>query len=81
MIAEIRGAEFVIADFTGDRSGVYYEAGFARGLGRPVIHCCKEDVDKLHFDTRVINPIVWSDAADRREKLKNRIKTTMIPPR
>jgi len=33
IISEIRDAEFVVADFSGNRGGVYYEAGFARGLG------------------------------------------------
>lgn len=80
IIAAIRDAEFVIADFTGNRGGVYYEAGFARGLGRPVIHCCKDtDFDDRHFDTKLINHIKWSDPADLREKLANRIKATIIP--
>jgi hypothetical protein len=80
MMAEIREAEFVIADFSGDSRGVYYEAGFARGLGRPVIYCCREsDFGKLHFDTQLINHIKWSDADDLRQKLGNRIKATIIP--
>src|SRR5439155_2976868 len=33
IIAGIRSAEFVVADFTLQRQGVYYEAGFAQGLG------------------------------------------------
>ena len=80
IMAEIRDAEFVIADFSGNRGGVYYEAGFARGLGRPVIHCCRDtDFDDRHFDTKLINHIKWSDAADLRHKLANRIKATIIP--
>ncbi len=80
IMAEIRDAEFVIADFSGNRGGVYYEAGFARGLGRQVIHCCRDlDFDDRHFDTKLINHIKWSDAADLRQKLANRIKATIIP--
>lgn len=80
IIAAIRDAEFVIADFTANRGGVYYEAGFARGVGRPVIHCCRDaDFDDRDFDTRLINHIKWSDPADLREKLANRIKATIIP--
>ena len=45
IIAEIRRSRFLIADFTqgpdGARGGVYYEAGFAAGLGIPVIYTCK----------------------------------------
>lgn len=83
IMAAIRDAEFVIADFSGtrgDRAGVYYEAGFARGLGRPVIYCCREsDFGDRHFDTMMINHIRWSDVADLRGKLANRIKNTIVP--
>lgn len=34
-IAEIRKSRFLIADFTGHRGGVYFEAGYALGLGIP----------------------------------------------
>lgn len=86
IMAEIRRARFVIADFScgtdGVRGGVYYEAGFAAGLGIPVIHAVRDgDVDKLHFDTRQINHIVWSDPADLRQKLVNRIGATLGPLR
>ena len=79
IIAGIRDAQFVVADFTKQRSGVYYEAGFAMGLGRPVIWCCaKTDVDKLHFDTNHKNHIVWETPQELREKLHRRIKATII---
>ena len=55
IVAEIRRSRFIIADFTqgegGARGGVYYEAGFAHGLGLPVILTCRTDCfDQLHFD-------------------------------
>ena len=37
IIAGIRGSKFLVADLTGHRGGVYYEAGFAQGLGLEVI--------------------------------------------
>jgi hypothetical protein len=80
IIAAVRDAHFVIADFTGNRAGVYYEAGFARGLGRPVIYCCRDlDVKNLHFDTKIISHVVWSDVLELRKKLAERIKTTILP--
>ena len=55
IIAEIRRSAFVVADFTGHRGGVYYEAGFAHGLGRRVIFTCRSDeLDKLHFRCKAI---------------------------
>ncbi|MCY3690904.1 MAG: hypothetical protein OXI54_05395 [Chloroflexota bacterium] len=78
IIAEIRRSRFLIADFThgedGARGGVYYEAGFAHGLGIPVIFTCRADaVDTLHFDTNHYNHIVWATPEELRERLKNRI--------
>ena len=53
IIAEIRKSGLLVADFTGQRGGVYFEAGFAMGLGIPVIWTCREtDIGNLHFDTR-----------------------------
>jgi hypothetical protein len=80
IMAGIRGAEFMVADFTGQRGGVYYEAGFARGLGRDVIYCCREDeMAKVHFDTRTISHVTWRDPAHLRKKLADRIKATILP--
>ena len=78
IIAEIRRSRFLIADFThgrdGARGGVYYESGFAHGLGLKVIFTCRKDfLKKLHFDTAHYNHILWTDPEDLREKLKNRI--------
>jgi nucleoside 2-deoxyribosyltransferase len=39
---DIRTARFVLADLTGNNNGVYWEAGFAEGLGKPVIYTCKK---------------------------------------
>ncbi len=79
IIAEIRKSKFVICDFTGDRGGVYFEAGFAMGLGKPVIWSCRKDhISKLHFDTRQYNHIVWESKEDLYVALKNRIEATII---
>jgi hypothetical protein len=40
VMGDIRLAPFIVADFTGHRNGVYFEAGFARGLGIPMIPTC-----------------------------------------
>ena len=78
IIAEIRRSRFLVADFThgedGARGGVYFEAGFAQGLGIPVIYTCRADmVDKLHFDTRQYAHILWERPEDLRDALRNRI--------
>ena len=78
IIAEIRRSRFLVADFTqgkdGARGGVYFEAGFAFGLGIPVLHTCREDViDSIHFDTRQYHHITWNNPEDLRDQLEKRI--------
>ncbi|MCY4653730.1 MAG: hypothetical protein OXC95_11275 [Dehalococcoidia bacterium] len=59
----------------GARGGVYYEAGFAEGLGLDVIPTCRSDmINEIHFDTRQLNHIVWDSPEDLRERLENRIR-------
>lgn len=78
IIAEIRKSRFMVADFTEHRGGVYFEAGFAKGLGIEVIWTCREDeIDKSHFDTRQYNHIVWKNEKELYEKLRRRIEATI----
>jgi hypothetical protein len=78
IVAEIRLAQFVVADFTLHRAGVYFEAGFAMGLGRPVIWTCrKDDLPNAHFDTRQYNHIEWETPGELRHKLADRINATI----
>ncbi len=80
IFSEIRRSHFVVADFTGQRQSVYYEVGFASGLGRSVVSSCKEgEAQNLAFDTRHLGHIVWKDPKDLREKLTNSIKANIIP--
>jgi len=78
ILAEIRKSRFIIADVTGHRQGVYFEAGFAMGLGLPVIWTCREDqIEQCHFDTRQYNHIPWNNPEELREKLRDRILATI----
>ena len=78
IIAEIRRSKFLVADFTagldGARGGVYYEAGFAHGLGLKVIFTCRKDaIDKVHFDTNHYNHVVWETPTELLKGVKDRI--------
>ena len=78
IVAEIRTCQFLIADVTLQRAGVYFEAGFAMGLGRQVIWTCRDDdLKNVHFDTRQYNHIVWKEPGDLRMQLADRIKATI----
>lgn len=62
IITEIRNSRFLVADVTQQRPGVYFEAGYALGLGLPVLWCVRaDDLRNVHFDTRQYNHIVWED--------------------
>ena len=79
IISEIRRSRLLIADFTqgkdGARGGVYFEAGFALGLGIPIIFSCRRDmVDKLHFDTRQYAHILWGNPDELRVAIRDRIR-------
>ena len=77
IISEVRRSECLIADFTLHRAGVYFEAGYALGLGLPVIWTCREyDIANAHFDTCQYNHIVWKNEKDLCEKPSRRIKAT-----
>ena len=59
----IGDAKFVIADLTHDNNGAYWEAGYAEGLGKPVIYICEKekfDEKKTHFDTNHCTTVTWS---------------------
>ena len=80
IIAAIRQCRYLVADYTGERGAVSYEAGYANGLGLPVIHCVDElSKEAMHFDTRQYSHIIYSNADDLRVKLINRIRATILP--
>ena len=78
---EIRNARLVLADLTNDNSGAYWEAGYAEGLGKPVIYLCERkhfEKFKTHFDTNHHTTIIWDEdnLDDAVEKLKATIRAT-----
>lgn len=82
IISGIRASGILVADFTGNRAGVYLEAGFAMGLGIPVVRCVRDGKDfaDLHFDQEHYSVIRWTTPDDLRKKLERRIQAT-IPGR
>lgn len=70
IITEIKNSKFLVADVTQQRPGVYFEAGYAIGLGLPVFWCVRhDDLENVHFDTRQYSHIVWRTEADLAEQL------------
>jgi len=84
---EINAARFMICDLTHNNSGAYWEAGYAEGLGKPVIYTCKKSVfDErakkgagTHFDTNHHLHILWDtdNLSDTIDRLKACIRATI----
>ena len=68
----IRGSAFVIADVSEGSPNVFYEVGFARGLGKDLIMTAKKGT-KLPFDVGDIPAIFWEIQEDLKEGLRQRI--------
>jgi hypothetical protein len=78
IMSEIRRSRFVVADFTGQRHNVYFEAGFALGIGLTVIPTCRADEnDKLEFDIRHLNTLEWKSPDELVEKVNRRIRAVI----
>lgn len=79
---EIRKSRFMICELTKSNPGAYWEAGFAEGLGRPVIYSCEKsffDAKQTHFDTNHCHTVLWvpNDLVDAATRLKASIRATL----
>ena len=75
---QIRDAAFLLVDLTHDNPGAYWEAGYAEGLGKPVIYICEKkkfDGKKTHFDTNHCTTVIWSK--DDTEGFKQALTATL----
>jgi hypothetical protein len=77
IIGQVKRSRFMVADFTGQRHGVYFEAGLMLGLGRSVIWMCRKDAltegGGLHFDVRQFNFIAYESTTEAKKRLYDRI--------
>jgi len=80
MRVEIRRSRFLLAELTKQNKGVYWEAGFAEGLGIPVIYLCNaRDFKRIHFDTSHLTTVKWhsNNLEQLSVDLKNVIRATL----
>jgi hypothetical protein len=82
---EIRRCRFLIADLSDDNAGAYWEAGFAEGLGKPVIYLCRSKAEdgapkKTHFDADHRHTVRWDLASldQTARNLKAVIRNTLL---
>lgn len=83
IMKEMSHSKAIIADLSGNRGGVYYEAGIARGLQlckhpiRLILTCktdCFDGGNGVHFDVRGYNCIVYNDVEDLKQKVLKRLQ-------
>ncbi|MBH8559862.1 TIR domain-containing protein [Hymenobacter negativus] len=75
IIAEIRACKFCVSDFTGQRNGIYFEAGFALGLGKPIIYACETQdfLANSHFDLKPFQHILYNSEHELETQLQAKI--------
>jgi len=74
IIGQIKRCRFMVADFTGQRHSVYFEAGMMHGLARNVIWMCKtDDLKDVRFDVRQFAFIAYSSVAEAEKLLYDKI--------
>jgi nucleoside 2-deoxyribosyltransferase len=81
MRERIRDAAFVLVDLSHGNRGAYWEAGYAEGLGKPVLYLCEKSSfhnndTKPHFDTNHCTTVMWSKDGDN-TKFKNDLIATL----
>lgn len=76
----IRGCRMLVCDLTHRNDGAYFEAGFAEGVGKPVIYICEETtwqeheankhkngdrLKRLHFDFDHLENYRWKNGDEK----------------
>jgi len=70
----IREAYIVIADVTPDNPNVYYEVGYAHGIGKPVILLCDRKREKLPFDVSGMRTIFYDNSIAGKSVVEERLR-------
>jgi hypothetical protein len=74
IIESIKRAQYVIVDLTKSRPNVYFEAGFAHGLGRIPIYIACEGTE-LEFDLKDYPVLFFRNLKELKSLLKRRINS------
>lgn len=82
---QVTASRFVLANLTHENRGVYFEAGYAEGIGRPVVFTCRTDAfnpnaGRPHFDVNHHHCVRWDDppTAPQIDELTVTIRTALL---
>ena len=73
ILESIQRAEFVIVDLTGSRPNVYYEAGYAQGVGKTPIFIARNGTE-LEFDLKDYPVIFFQNLKQLKDALEVRLR-------
>jgi len=73
MLEAIDSAEFVVVDLSNARPNVYYEAGYAQGLGKTPVYVARKGTE-IPFDLKDYPVILYSNLRDLKASLGERLR-------
>jgi hypothetical protein len=73
ILESIQKAEYVIVDLTESRPNVFYEAGYAQGIGKLPIYIARNET-KLEFDLKDYPVIFFGSYRELKDKLEARLR-------
>jgi len=73
IIEMIHKARFIVADLTHERPNVYFELGYARGLGKTVVTLARDGTN-VHFDVKDWTYISYTDLKVLQNELEKRFE-------
>lgn len=73
----IKKSKFIVADLSLEKPNVYFELGYARGLGKEIITICNQET-KIHFDVKDWTCLYYSDSQNLKINLQTRFEVQIV---
>ncbi len=73
ILESIRRAEYIIVDLTYSKPNVFYEAGYAQGVGKTTIYIAREGTE-LEFDLKDYPVIFFNNMKNLKDLLEKRLR-------
>jgi hypothetical protein len=74
MLKAIEEAEYVVVDLTNPRPNVYYEAGYAQGMGKTPVYVARQGVE-IPFDVQDYPVILYPNMRELKNSLAERLES------